>query len=341
MTSLSAPNHGAFVISLDFEIIWGVCDKPDVRSYYLNNLLGVRQVIPALLDMFHSYGIHATFATVGMLFAETRDELLAALPALQPDYEQQRLSPYDGEIARAGQHEADDPLHFAASLIRMIQQTPHQEIACHTFCHYYCLEKGQTTETFRADIEAAVRIAAQKGVKLESLVFPRNQFNEDYIEVLRQLGFTNYRGNEHSWMYEARSRDSERRVRKAARLLDTYINLSGHHIHHWKDLTGTAPFNIPASRFLRPYSRKLDFLEPLRLRRILNDMTEAARQNAIYHLWWHPHNFGVNLEENLAFLRRILDHYSALKAQYRFESLSMAAVAEQLKALSNSNARSQ
>lgn len=327
---------GAFIISLDFEIIWGVCDKPDVQSYYLKHLLGVRQVIPTLLKVFREYEVHGTFATVGMLFAANKQELLSALPVMRPDYTNTNLSPYREEIKSIGENEQADPLHYASGLIQLIQQTPHQEVASHTFCHYYCLENGQTAETFQADIAAAVSIAADKGMKLESLVFPRNQFNEAYVDVLRQFGFTSYRGNENSWIYEARSRETESKIRKGTRLMDAYLNISGHHIHHWKDLAkGKAPYNIPASRFLRPYNRKLSFLEPLRLRRILKEMTAAARQNAIYHLWWHPHNFGVNLAENMAFLQRILEHYSNLKEQYQFESLSMAEVAGRLNKLSN------
>jgi peptidoglycan/xylan/chitin deacetylase (PgdA/CDA1 family) len=322
---------GAFVISLDFEIMWGVCDKPDIRSYYLDNLLGVRRVIPSLLDMFTQYGIRASFATVGMLFAGTRDELQRHLPELKPQYNNKLLSPYIHEIDAVGENENTDPFHYASSLINMIAQTPGQEVGCHTFCHYYCLEDGQTIAAFEADIDAALRIAANKSITLKSLVFPRNQFNDSYLEVLRKFGFTSYRGNEQSWMYQARNRQDEKLFRRMCRLADSYVNLSGHHIYHWDSFKGKGPlFNIPASRFLRPYNRKLKRLEGLRLKRILNDMTTAAKQKAIYHVWWHPHNFGVQLEENLEFLRRILTHYQDLQQKYAFESLTMSEVATKL-----------
>jgi peptidoglycan/xylan/chitin deacetylase (PgdA/CDA1 family) len=61
---------GLFVLSLDFELLWGVRDKRMIESYG-ENIRGVRQVIPGLLRLFSQYGIHATFATVGFYFAVT------------------------------------------------------------------------------------------------------------------------------------------------------------------------------------------------------------------------------------------------------------------------------
>lgn len=323
--------NGALVISLDFEIMWGVCDKKDVRSYYLDNLLGVRQVIPALIGIFEEYSIHATFATVGMLFASDKKELENFIPQQKPQYKKPDLSPYQDEINLVGNNESEDPLHFASSLIDLVKKSKHQEIGCHTFCHYYCLEEGQHMEDFDADIRAAVDIAALKGIQLKSIVFPRNQFNLDYLSILEKYGFTSYRGNESSWIYQARNRDNEKLARRLGRMLDTYVNLTGNNIYTWEEIKNTRPlYNIPASRFLRPYSGRLALFETLRAARIKKDMTAAAKKGAIYHLWWHPHNFGVNLEKNLHFLRSILDHFKYLQKEYGYRSLSMHEVVNEM-----------
>ena len=89
--------------------------------------------------------------------------------------------------------------------------------------------------------------------------------------------------------------------------------------------------NVAASRFLRPWSRKLRWLEPLRLRRIKRAMHYAARNNQLFHLWWHPHNFGANLEENMRFLEAILRYYKELNQQYGFSSETMSGLTDQLK----------
>src|SRR6266487_5798938 len=62
-----AVQYGALVISLDFELLWGVRDKRTIADYGAN-ILGVRRVIPALLDLFAERNIACTWATVGLLF---------------------------------------------------------------------------------------------------------------------------------------------------------------------------------------------------------------------------------------------------------------------------------
>ncbi len=57
-------------------------------------------------------------------------------------------------------------------------------------------------------------------------------------------------------------------------------------------------------------------------------METAARRRKLFHLWWHPHNFGVDLQENLAFLRAILDCFRTLQELYGMRSMTMAALAD-------------
>ena len=53
-------------------------------------------------------------------------------------------------------------------------------------------------------------------------------------------------------------------------------------------------------------------------------MEQAAINNEIYHLWWHPHNFGNNPENNLQDLVYILEVYKKLNLKYNFSSVTMA-----------------
>jgi hypothetical protein len=61
----------------------------------------------------------------------------------------------------------------------------------------------------------------------------------------------------------------------------------------------------------------------MKLRRIISEMTAAAENKALYHLWWHPHNFGANTNKNLDMLERILQHYQYLSKNYGMVSLTM------------------
>jgi hypothetical protein len=82
------------------------------------------------------------------------------------------------------------------------------------------------------------------------------------------------------------------------------------------------PLSQKASRFLRPYSNN-KLLNGLKLKRIKSEMTFAAKNNEIYHLWWHPHNFGNNPGENIADLKEILNHYSGCNEKYGLQSVTM------------------
>ena len=162
------------------------------------------------------------------------------------------------------------------------------------------------------------------------MIFPRNQFNEEYLQVCKEAGIICIRGNEHSWLYAAKSSEEENLFRRALRLVDAYLNISGHNCYADEYLKSKFPVDVPSSRFLRPYSKKLKFLDGLRLNRIKSGMTHAAKNGLTYHLWWHPHNFGIHQNENFNFLEKILIHYSHLNRNNNFESLTMSQLAHRI-----------
>ena len=321
--------NGKFVISLDFELMWGVRDKRTINDYG-KNISGVHNVIPELLKTFSKYQISATFSTVGFLFFQNKEALINSLPAEKPNYSDSNLSPYHNYLNQVGADAVNDPFHYAPSLINEIIKYPEHEIGTHTFSHYYCLEDGQSVQEFTEDIKSAIKTANKYNLETTSLVFPRNQFNETYLKACEKLGILCYRGNEYSWLYKAKNGEQESKLRRALRLLDAYINISGHNCYDKQFLKSNYPVNIPSSRFLRPYSKSLKFFENQRLNRILTGMTHAAKNNLMYHIWWHPHNFGVNQQENFLFLNKILEHYSKLQKTYNFQSITMSGLAKEL-----------
>ncbi|MBL7701551.1 MAG: polysaccharide deacetylase family protein [Ferruginibacter sp.] len=313
-------DKGVFVISLDFELLWGVWDVT-TKEKYGDHIIGVQQVIPALLHTFEAYDIKATFATVGILFAKDKKALANYIPDKKPRYHNQAYNVYLKEFTAIGNDEQDDPYHFGYSLFELIKKSPH-EISTHTFSHYFCLEEGQSADEFDADIKAAVKIAAAENIHICSLVFPRNQINETYLQVLKDNGIKVYRGNPESWIYKPRKFSAEVPFIRLCRLLDTYLPVSGNNTFSINSRQAL-PVNIPASRFLKPYNKNLAWLEKLKLKRIMNEMTYAAKNRELYHLWWHPHNFGVNIKENMENLSVLLKHYQHLRTKYGFANLTM------------------
>ena len=149
----------------------------------------------------------------------------------------------------------------------MLKNQPNIEIGTHTYSHFYCLEEGQTTEQFDADINLACKVAKENGIKLNSIVFPRNQVSNEHLKICAKYDILSYRGNPQKYFGKTSNR-LQYLYYRISRLIDAYFN--------WGGITSTPlskikieelPLNIPASRMLRPYMEKLSFLEPLRTRR--------------------------------------------------------------------------
>ncbi|WP_102692124.1 polysaccharide deacetylase family protein [Rummeliibacillus pycnus] len=320
-------NKGGLIISLDFELKWGVHDVYS-KGEYDNNLIGSRKVIPRMLELFEKYGIHATWATVGLLYANNKQEMEKFSPEVKPSYKNQKLSPYP-ILRKIGENELEEPLFFGSSLVKLIGNTENQELATHTFSHYYCLEPGQKEVEFQADMQSALCIADKKGYQIQSIVFPRNQVNKTYLQICKEKGIKLYRGNENHWIYEP-SYSNQSQFKRWIKLVDTFLNLTGQHFYKLTDIKKDPIYNIPASAFLRSINYKLPLLKKLRYKRITESMTLAAKNQSLYHLWWHPHNMGKDIDESFAELENILQHYVMLKDKYQFNSYSMKDIADLL-----------
>lgn len=313
---------GCLVISLDFEMMWGNLERWTIDGYGKTNVSNVRLVIDRMLSLFDKYQVHVTFATVGLLMHDNKTEAVEFQPSIKPTYSNKRLSPYTSNYLESIK-DCDERLYFAPEVVRALQNTEGIEIATHTYSHYFCWEVGQIKEQFEADIKKAVEVAEKKGISLKSIVFPRNNVLEDYLDVCVKNGITSYRGNPQN--YFENKTGLARKWMRLGRILDQYFYL-GNKTSYKAPEMHNGILNIPASRMLRPYSKKFRLLEPLRIRRIKNEMKYAAKHNEIYHIWWHPHNFGANMEQNLHVLEKLLKYYSLCCDKYGMISLTMEEV---------------
>lgn len=311
---------GQLVISLDFELHWGNLSRPLAQERA--RLIGTRDAIPRLLSLFESFGVHATWATVGFLFADGVDELRACLPDQRPRYADESLDPYLYiERTNLGHSESQDPVHFAPSLIRKILDTPGQEVGSHSFSHYRCLDDMSGPNAFAADLAAARRVAARFNIELRSFVFARNQFTPRYLREMTSAGITAYRGNSLSSADRPRRSDEQHPMVRAYRFLGSYLPLA--HSAAPVRRTADGPVDIPANRFLRPYTPRLRALEPLKVRRVVAELRAAARRDRTYHLWWHPENIGLHTDESLEGITVILREFDALRTQHGMVSMAM------------------
>ena len=316
---------GTLMVSLDFELFWGMLDVCPLEEYE-DHVLGGRRAIPQLLRLFRQHDIHATWATVGFLFAESKQEAMAYFPAQHPSYCDPRLDPYSW-FEKIGDNEDTAPCFFAPSLLKLIADTQGQEIGSHTFCHYYCREKGQTPEQFRADMQAALDIARAHGYSLTSAVLPRNEAEPEYIEILRDLGFTAYRDEENDWIHR-KFTDEKSLIRRVLKLMDVYFPMTG--IGGFTPKYEQGLWNFIGSRQYKAIFPTLRFLEGLKLRRIKAQMLRAAKKGLTCHLWWHPHNLGADTQAHMDQLEEIFSYYDELKEKYGMQSLTMGEAAARL-----------
>lgn len=305
-------SNGRFIISLDYEKYWGVCFLKHINEYSKTNILPVDQIFSKTLKVFSEYEIKATFAIVGFLFLEDREQLNKC-GKMDINYKNKELNPY---IRIRNGLPNDDSLLFGGKSLLDLQNSPH-EVGSHTFSHFYCSQGGQTRDDFKKDLELfdSVNTFFEKP---KTLIFPWNDVNEDYFDLIASNGFTHLRvNNENSYIYDFVNNSILKRI---LRLLDRYLPIAK--IQYSKTYKKNNLTLNTHSRFFAPYQNKLWFLEKLRIRKILKEMTVCAQKGKDYHLWWHPHNFG-NQEKMFKQLEVILAHYQCLNKKYNFTSVRM------------------
>jgi hypothetical protein len=304
--------RGALVISLDLEGWWGVRDNISATSYR-NHLEGETQASLATLQLFEERGIKATWAIVGLFMTDGARSADEAKPSLAPGYLNSRMDPFA---------DLEGPHRYNPDLVRTLVASPSQEVATHTFSHYYCLEPGASVQSFEADLKAWAQVASTFGVQMRSVVFPRNQYHPDFLRVLAANGIKAFRGNPNTWFWQPKRSDTT--LRRLTRLTDAYIPLpKGRKTHP----VPPKVINVPATRFLRPCDDESRTLTRLREKRIESEMSAAFHNGKDFHLWWHPHNFGAKLDQNLSSLNRILDTYDRI-GKSEATTLTMAEVAD-------------
>ncbi len=321
---------GLFIISLDFELMWGALDLWTPDGYGSTNISHVDTVIHKLIYLFQKYDVHATFATVGLIMLDGKEEASAFIPQKKPSYKNKILSPFHNSYISGIQ---DEKLYFSPDLVKYISEQKGIELGSHTFSHYYCWEEGQIIEQFEDDIRMAVRVAKEKGYELKSIVFPRNQVPNDYLDICAKYGFISYRGISPLFSTQPKNK-IHGLIQRIGRVLDTYFPLGPVSSIQIKTIVRNNDIiNIPSTRFLRPYSGKTCFLERLKIKKIKKEMTYAAKNGEIYHLWWHPHNFGANMDKNLNCLENILQTYKDLESQLGMMSMNMNEAAKYIRDL--------
>ena len=304
-----------FVISLDFELKWGMLDA---GQEYNKNILGARKAIPLILETFKKYNIVSTWAIVGMLFNSNYDEFKRYRPSITTDTKSD-INPYNLDLNNPALYD----LFFAPELVNLIIRSKLSEVATHTYSHFDLSSTDDLTAEFKEDIKMAKKIAHEKyNIDLKTIVFPRNKINEKYFSILKELGITHYRGNPDNILYKF-GHNKNNILLRTLRYIDSFIKITKN--NKKKNERSEVLIDVKASRMLRPFIKN-KFLNYLMLKRIKNEMLMAAKKDYDYHLWWHPHNFGINTDENIKNLDNILSYYHYLREKYGMKSTKMSEI---------------
>jgi peptidoglycan/xylan/chitin deacetylase (PgdA/CDA1 family) len=314
------------VVSVDFERRWGVHHRLGLdRDAYRDHLENAQAVVTSLLQLFAARSIRATWAVVGALACNDWDEYFHRAPR-PPAYQNPALA----VSRRYAELDRDGHLHFAPELLRAVHKTAGQELGTHTFSHILMREPGVTADDVKADLEAVTRLWRQRfGAAPVSLVFPRNQVA--FLSTVRSSGIRIWRGNELGWYYDCNETSKSHPVARARRLLDAINPRTRHACVVDGDMTRASVFlrtNLPGPAWA------------LHLARIRNEL-DALRPAQVFHIWWHDHNFGANLERRMSRVEQVCDMIAERCARGPLVSASMGDLLQQHRAALSPDAHAQ
>lgn len=299
----------------------------DVKSIHdAAHFQHIREIVADTLLLFSRYDIHATWATVGLLHYRTISDLQADAPTTAQPYTNTQFSPFPLTTEKYGTF--DPAVLLGRKEIQSILNQPNQELASHTFSHIYCAEEGLQATDFETDCRRMEAVANELNNPFQSIVFPRNQVMPYSLKICKKYGYKAFRGNQENRFWKNSSFNSESFLKKAGRVMDAYLRISGTKSYTLNELKMEHGLcNIPANRFFRAATTH-KFLEKRKMRRIKNEMYKAAKKGTVYHLWWHPHNFLVLKKNNLDQLEELLAYFQVLKHKFGFDSLNLSEIAE-------------
>ncbi|MFC7155230.1 polysaccharide deacetylase family protein [Halomarina halobia] len=285
------------VLSIDAELAWGFHDHPEPPVRELRRIAAGRRGWGILLELLDEFDLPATWAVVGRLFlARTDDQIYTAYAA-------------DGGVPI-------DPATLSGSadqwygndLVEQIRDArADHEIGCHTFTHLDFTADTTTAEVARAELQACVDIARERGIEMESFAYPRNRVA--HREVLAETGFTCYRGRAPPRWYD----------RSCLRALGKFAAYAGGFsapptVYPTVDEYGLV--NVPASLHLfgfESYARTL--ARPFRRDPVVKQarlgLERAVEEDGVFHVWFHPNDL-VGPEE-VGRLRAVLAAIDAMR----------------------------
>jgi hypothetical protein len=261
----------ALCISIDLELMWGRWDKVDAPSIRLAEE-AERPIVRRLLQLSERYQIPMTWAVVGRVFDDA--------------YEVEDLP---------GSREA----WFAPELVEAIQASPvAHDIGSHSHAHGY-FDQLSDAEAF-LDLERDLELRKRWGLPLRSWVFPCNKIG--HVEKLARAGVEVYRTLDAGWLDAVRGLGPH--VYSVCNLVDKILPITPPLVEaQARSFDGCWAVALPSSTILtgRNGLRRLVSASVTRFR-WRRAIEAAARQQKVFHAWFHPSNFYFDAEAQFSVL---------------------------------------
>ena len=315
-------SRGAFVLSLDFELIWGTLDLFGVDGYGEACRAERAVVFDRLLGLLEEFEISASWLILGHLALESCRAQDGTPP--HPEVERPRHAWVSGDwfAADPGGTETDAPLFLARSLIERIRSCAvPQEIGCHSFSHVIYGDIGCSRGAAQSDLRAAVEAFASMGLRPTSFSFPRNRVG--HADLLADHGFRCFRTPEPRWYFDERWPEV---VRRGGHLVDVVLARAPALVRPRRREDGVV--EIPGSMIYFPmHGLRSKLPLSLRVARARKGLAAAVDRGSVFHLWTHPTNLADPVEPMFLGLRRILELVRAERDRGVLDVLTMGDVA--------------
>ncbi|MGH9079927.1 MAG: polysaccharide deacetylase family protein [Acidimicrobiales bacterium] len=290
--------RGAFCLSIDLELSWGVWDC--LTSSALRSCAALeREIVQRLLALFRTHDIPVTWAFVGRLLDDSHG--------------------FDGL-------RGDRACWYAPDLVDSIRRDPvDHELATHSYGHIYFGESS--SEAVRHDLSQAKALHQAHGLPFRSLVFPRNQVA--HLDVVAEAGIEVFRSVDAGILGVVDRRAP--RMRPIVNLADKALPSSPPVVEPVGRAHGL--IELPSSLLLIGRNGLRRIVTPAALRAKLRaGLTRAADTGELFHLWFHPSNFYTGMAGQLSLLDAALGEAATLRRQGSLDVLPMGALGSALRA---------
>jgi hypothetical protein len=314
-----------FVFSVDVEGLWGVFFVERHRRDAVA-ARAAREAVPRLVSLLDARRIPATFAFVGHLVLDrcAREEggrPHAAMPRARYPWWDRDWYEFDPCSS-----EAEAPDWYGRSLVEAVRRSPGgHEIGSHGFSHAVFDEAHMGADVAREEFAGARRAAAAAGCDLVSLVYPQNVVG--HRGLLAPTGHLCYRAPDGGEAQRAGPPGGLGRALRLARhalAAEPPVGLP-RRVDGVVEIPSSMPI-VGAEGLRRVISRGA------RVSRVSRGLAAAVREEAVFHLWTHPHAFARRPEELYGALEESLDEVARLRDRGLLRALTMGDLAREVPA---------